>query len=92
MASRRARPSKLVWSVEYAAFRVRLITARELAGLTQHEAARLLGRSQSFVAKSETGERRVDVVELIEFARVYRKPLTFFAPGDRPPRKSSRRG
>jgi hypothetical protein len=30
-------------------------------------------------AACESGERRVDVVELAEFARLYRKPLSFFA-------------
>ena len=28
-------------------------------------------RSQSFVAQSETGERRVDVLELVDFLKVY---------------------
>ncbi len=40
--------------------------------------ARKLRRPQSFVSKCESGERRVDVVELAEFARLYRKPLSFF--------------
>jgi transcriptional regulator with XRE-family HTH domain len=53
--------------------------AREEAGLTQRQASELLGRSQSFVAKSESGERRVDVVELAAFAEAYGKPLTYFA-------------
>jgi transcriptional regulator with XRE-family HTH domain len=46
--------------------------------MTQADAARALGRSQSFVAKVESGERRVDVAELIWFARLYRKPVAFF--------------
>jgi transcriptional regulator with XRE-family HTH domain len=83
MASRRSRPSKLLWRHQYAQFRARLILARERAGMTQHAAADALGKSQSFVAKSETGERRVDIVELMAFARVYRKPLAWFAPPDR---------
>jgi hypothetical protein len=41
--------------------------------------ARKLARPQSFVSKCESGERRVDVVELQEFARLYGKPLSFFA-------------
>lgn len=43
--------------------------ARKTAGLSQQELARRLKRSQSFIAKLEVGERRVDVVEFIEIAR-----------------------
>jgi transcriptional regulator with XRE-family HTH domain len=80
MPSRRPRSSRLRYAHDYTQFRERLVEARESARLTQHEAAAKLGRSQSFVAKSETGERRVDIVELVQFARLYRKPLTYFAP------------
>lgn len=74
------RGSRSYWSAAYTRLRQRLVQARELAGLTQRDAAKRLGRSQSFVAKSESGERRVDVIELAEFARLYRQPLTFFLP------------
>ena len=46
-----------------------LIAARRKAGLTQHEVAERLGRPQSFVAKVEGGERRLDVIEFIELTR-----------------------
>jgi transcriptional regulator with XRE-family HTH domain len=77
----RRRTSRAYWAVGYKRFRERLVEAREQAGFTQREAARRLGRSQSFVAKSENGERRVDVVELAEYARAYGVPLTFFLRG-----------
>ena len=63
-------------------FRFRLRQAREDNGLTQREAAAKLGRSHSFVAKSEAGERRVDVVELLQFAAAYGKQIDFFIPND----------
>lgn len=47
----------------------RLIEARENAGLTQQELARRLRRHQSFIAKYETGERRIEVVEFIQICR-----------------------
>jgi transcriptional regulator with XRE-family HTH domain len=56
----------------YAQFLGRLRQARVEAGLTQVEVP------QSFVSKIESGERRVDVVELSELARIYRRPLDFF--------------
>ena len=37
---------------------------REEAGLKQSEVAERLGTHQSFVSKYETGERRLDLVEL----------------------------
>lgn len=47
-------------------FRSLLVTGREKAGLTQTQIAARLGHPQSFVAKYEGGERRLDVVEFIE--------------------------
>lgn len=45
-----------------------LADARKAAGLTQVQLADKLGRPQSFVAKYEVGERRIDVVEFCEIA------------------------
>lgn len=42
--------------------------ARETAGLTQQAVAEKLGKPQSFVAKYENGERRLDVIEFLEVA------------------------
>ncbi|HEY7116644.1 MAG TPA: helix-turn-helix transcriptional regulator [Tepidisphaeraceae bacterium] len=40
---------------------------REEAGLTQRELAASIGQSQWWVARSETGSRRLDVAEFIDF-------------------------
>ncbi len=37
--------------------------------MTQTELAENLGEYQSFIARLESGERRVDVIELIQLAR-----------------------
>ena len=42
--------------------------ARTEAGLTQSQLADRLKRPQSFVAKYENGERRIEVVELVQIA------------------------
>jgi len=42
--------------------------ARKDQGLTQQELATRLKRKQSFVAKYESGERRLDVIEFLEIA------------------------
>jgi transcriptional regulator with XRE-family HTH domain len=47
-----------------------LVTAREAAGLTQRGLAARLKRPHSFVGRFEAGERRIDVIEFIEIARV----------------------
>lgn len=65
-------------SADYVRFARRLREAREEAGLSQAQAARRLGRGQSYVSKSESGERRVDVIELKAFAKLYGVPLSFF--------------
>lgn len=43
--------------------------AREDAGLTQAIVAERLGKPQSYVAKTESGERRLDVVEFVTLVR-----------------------
>lgn len=56
-----------------------IIAARRSAGLTQDEVAKRLERPQSFVAKYEGGERRLDVVEFIALARALEQdPLVLF--------------
>ena len=45
-----------------------LTEARQAAGLTQIELAARLHRPQSYVSKYESGERRLDVIELMEVA------------------------
>ena len=44
----------------------RLVAARTAAGLTQQDVADALGKPQSYVAKVEGLERRLDVIELLE--------------------------
>ena len=43
--------------------------ARNKAGLTQQALAKRLAKPQSFIAKYEKGERRLDVVEFVTVAR-----------------------
>jgi transcriptional regulator with XRE-family HTH domain len=66
MASRARKLGKSVHSAGQTAFCELMIKARKAAGLTQHQLAKRLHKPQSFVAKYEGGERRVDVVEFIE--------------------------
>lgn len=65
---------------KYRGFLRRFKKARQEAGLKQTDVAHAMGKPQSFVSKCESGERRVDFVELLEFARVYRKSIDYFKP------------
>jgi transcriptional regulator with XRE-family HTH domain len=60
---------KSVHSPDQAAFCELMIGARKAAGLTQHALALRLKKPQSFVAKYEGGERRLDVLEFIAITR-----------------------
>lgn len=48
--------------------------------MTQDEVAERLGRPQALVSRCESGKRRVDVIELVLLARIYKKPINFFEP------------
>ena len=65
MASRARKLDKSIHSGGQSAFSELMIKARRNAGLTQHELAKRLHKPQSFIAKYEGGERRLDVVEFL---------------------------
>lgn len=54
---------------EHRAFCELLVAARRKAHLTQAAVAKQLKRPQSFIAKVEGGERRLDVIEFIDFVK-----------------------
>jgi transcriptional regulator with XRE-family HTH domain len=63
---------------EYRRFVDKLKSARIESGLTQVDVSKQLGKPQSFISKIESGERRVDVVELQHIADLYQKSLDYF--------------
>jgi len=52
--------------------------ARLQRGLDQNEVARLLGATQSYVSKIESGQRRIDITQLQDFMNIYRKNISYF--------------
>jgi transcriptional regulator with XRE-family HTH domain len=58
---------KSTHTAEYAALRQRLSALRASAGLSQRALADRLGVPHSWVAKVESGERRIDLVEFAWF-------------------------
>ena len=61
---------KTIHSKRYETFCDLLTEARKDAGLTQVDVAVKLDKPQSFVAKYEGGERRLDVIEFLEIADI----------------------
>ncbi|CZU55934.1 helix-turn-helix transcriptional regulator [Enterobacter hormaechei] len=59
-----------VYSEEYQRVINALKKARKDKGITQAQLAEALGKPQSFIAKVESGERRLDVVEFVHLARL----------------------
>jgi transcriptional regulator with XRE-family HTH domain len=60
---------KSLKSPEYDRLIAALVAVRHAAGIRQQALADKLGEHQSFVAKYEGGERRLDVIEFIAIAR-----------------------
>lgn len=73
MASR-----KSIHTRRYRKFADELKRARLVAGLTQVELAESLGVTQTFISKCERGERRVDIVELVDWCRCLRLEASVF--------------
>lgn len=69
---------KTIHSKEHKAIVARLRRARLDAGFKQVDAAKKLRKQQSYISRCESGEHRLDVIELREFAKLYGKPLDFF--------------
>ena len=70
--------TKAIFSKDHKHTVEQLKKARLGAGLDQSEVAKLLCKTQSHVSKIEAGQRRLDVVQIKEFSRIYKKDLSFF--------------
>jgi transcriptional regulator with XRE-family HTH domain len=60
----------------------RLRLAREGQGVGQRELGARLGRPQSYISKIETGERRVDLVEVLDMCRALNIQFQTVVPAD----------
>lgn len=63
---------------EYGRFIEKIKKARNEAGLRQIDVAKLLKRPQSYIARVESGEHRLDILELKRFAKAYKKEIEYF--------------
>jgi len=62
--------SKTIYRPEHAVLLSLLKKYRKVAGLTQVECSMALGRPQSFMSDVESGNRRLDIVQLRDLCEV----------------------
>ncbi|MBU0723107.1 helix-turn-helix domain-containing protein [Patescibacteria group bacterium] len=70
--------TKSIYSKEYKKTIEKLKRARIEVGLKQEEVAEKLKKPQSYISKIERGERRIDIAELQDLAKIYKKEINFF--------------
>lgn len=70
--------AKSIYAEDYKKVIKRLKKVRREAGLKQIEVAAEVGKPQSYISKIERGERRIDIAELKELARIYGKDINYF--------------
>jgi transcriptional regulator with XRE-family HTH domain len=64
--------AKSLRSKRYKALIGLLVARRQAAAMTQSDLAARLGKSKSFVARLESGQRRITVVEFMTLAKILR--------------------
>jgi len=70
--------NKVIYSKEHKHIVEQLKKARQATNLSQEEIAKILHKTQSYVSKIESGQRKVNVIQLKEFAKIYKKDINFF--------------
>ena len=75
--------SKTLGTSRHRALIAFLTAKRHAAGMSQTDLAKALGEYQSFVARMESGQRRVDVIEYENLADILMfDPFEFFSEED----------
>ncbi len=70
--------NKTIYSNDHKYLVKQLKNAREEIGLDQNEVADLVDKTQSYISKIESGQRRIDVIQLKELAKIYKKDINYF--------------
>lgn len=70
--------SKSIFNEDHKTVVKKLKQARLEIGLDQKQVANMLKKTQSYVSKIESGQRRLDVIQLKSFAKIYKKDLGYF--------------
>ncbi|MFH1543168.1 MAG: helix-turn-helix transcriptional regulator [Patescibacteria group bacterium] len=67
-----------IYSKQYKEIAEKLEKTRKEADLTQKQVAQYLKKPQSYISKVEAGQQRIDIIELSDFAKLYKKSINFF--------------
>lgn len=70
--------NKTITTKEYARFIEKITQARQELGLRQIDVAKKLKRPQSYISRVESGEYRLDIMEVKRFAKLYKKDINYF--------------
>ena len=70
--------TKAIFSKDHKYTIEQLKKARIEAGLDQADVAKLLGKTQPHISKIEAGQRRLDITQFKDFAKIYKKSLDYF--------------
>ena len=67
--------SKGIYSDDHKKLITKLIEARVAANLRQADAAKLINKTQSYISKIEIGQKRIDLTEIKQLAKIYNKDI-----------------
>lgn len=70
--------TKTIYTKSHKTLVNKLIKARKKIGLKQAEVAKKLGKTQSYISKIESCQCRIDIIQLKEFAEIYKKNIGHF--------------
>jgi len=70
--------NKVIYTKDHKFLVKKLKSARLETGLSQKMVSEKLRKTQSYISKIESGQRRIDIIQLKELARVYKEDINFF--------------
>lgn len=69
---------KTIFTEEHKVLVSKIRNARLSSGMNQAEVSKKLGVSQSYLSKLETGQIRIEAIQLKRIANFYKKSLSYF--------------
>jgi transcriptional regulator with XRE-family HTH domain len=70
--------SDIIYSRDHRELIRKLKQIRLKANLRQEDVAKILHRTQSYVSKLESGQRKIDLIEIKKIAKIYKVDINYF--------------